>query len=380
MKARFAKFNSLWTRLWLWVVPVLAFGIGSCESDPVAPPDPKLTDVDWADTQLSILLNNEPISGVSATFSEVPDKDSVVMMTLSGLHPIEDIDIELSTTLNSDGNVEFNGRIWELTYIGLSVKGIYRPGKPDESSFSKPSVNIDIDYWVPCIGQLGFNTYIPFNDKCGFKNIPDPGVYPMAKPSQEIRQDTCGVMANKINTALREYVSAIEFAPDPNGVIAVRYYTPDEKIYEKLFRYWACHQGYKAKYFICIENAKELYEFLFNAFVPQEEGYFERNPFYTPESDKAYFYIYVRSPWASQCLLFMDNDMKYKIFPYLWEHFSSKGEWTEEDKPFIDKMEYRAKLFHKHDYEDLYMYVNSLHPTWCFDNDGWVDDLDGPGK
>lgn len=339
----------------LCIALVCAWVVSGCRSDNDAP-IPQLTDVDWKDAQVSVLLNNECLDDASARFVAIPGSDSV-RMELSGVHPKEKIEIRVMTSLDNEGNITFKGEQEIANLRHLEVEGVYTPVPPhDGASGNSPIVRIDIAYSVPHrISSKEFT--IPFNDRDGFCYRRDFGVYPQASPEYKSRADSCEFICKRINSELGRHVESIVFRFDDNGRMTFEAAKPGHVVQKESFRYWISEEGHFGDNVVNIENGVLFYECLLKALSPVERHGAIDIP-HLSGSQVAGIFVQetkVVNFNIDKAIILMD-DLNYKIFPYLYDTLLTDGAWTDKETDCFGTIERASR-------QDS---VTSGSSTWAF--------------
>jgi len=325
----------------LWTL--LACG---CDSDnSVKPTLQQLTKVSINDTRGSIVLNNETMPDAYAYFETVPSLDAVkpVKIVLCRVHPTEKIEMEVSATGNSEGNIVFEGEQMVNDVRHIKVKGLYRASQTDDDSSEKSSkIKINVSYTVPN-SMFSKEYVIPFDGCNGFCYNRDPGQYPMSDYDIEGQRDSCEWICKKINSELARDIKSLSFKFEDNGQLTLGYTTPKLDVFKQSFRYWL--RLYGDKIYVNIENPGLFYGFLLNALNLSSDQSLDK-PSYLPEYETAEIYIegcnYLNNFKFNRSIVIRD-DLRYKVFSYVRDKFENDGTLSEKEKGYLNTMENVAK-------------------------------------
>lgn len=301
----------------------------------------KLTDAEWGNVKGAIFLNDEVMKGATARFDEIPGSDSV-RMVLSGLHPEEDIEMNVAAVRDDNGNIAFEGEqtVWNVRE--LRVKGIYSPEESLTGTMgTKPMVRVNVTYTVP--NKIFSGTYtIRFDDdNGGFRYFPERGTYPGSKPpTSPTPSDSCKFICDRINSELAGHLKSLSFAFDGNGQMTLAGETSGSGKSVRTFRYWVGTEN--SRDYIHIDSIALFYESLLNVLAPAGNR-IPPNIQYNRERKSAILFIRNDVDKYENSVVTLVDEMHNGIFPYLYYMLPTDGAWTAKDKDCFNTMIKKAR-------------------------------------
>lgn len=311
-----------------------------CNSDNDMPSMSQLTDVEWNEVYGAIFLNDECIKDASARFEAISGSDSVKMV-LSGVHPEEEIELNVATVTEANGDITFVGE-QSLEYIRhLKVTGLYRSMESQAGTAGNtPMLQVRIAYTVP--GEISpAACLIKFTEDSGFRYNRDSGTYPQAKPEASLRQDSCEYICERINSELARHIESVSFSFDAGGQMAFAYNKPMSNEIVRTFRYWISSRQGDGTNIVLIDNASDFYDAVLDVLIP-EENQALGNLQYNPESPVATLLVSKDSDTNDPLEISFVDDMHSGIFPYLYNALLTDRVWTDKEKDCFATMTRRA--------------------------------------
>lgn len=309
--------------------------IGSgCHSE--ADPTSILNLLDIEDDQVMtyINLNEEHMANASANFFDIPGSDSV-RLELSGLHPIEKIKLEVSTTPDQTGEILFAGEKKFSNERLIKVDGTYRIDIADDGRQSK-SLNINVSYRVPW-WKSNRNYIIVFDDKNGFR------YQRYANFQTSSQADSCRFICNRINEKLAKYLEAMCFSFGPDGNMEFRFITSDQQIHSQLFRYWVSKQSWSGDYIVQVEQPDQFYNSIIRALTPSNQISIESSNSWTRNTVATLFLE--EFPYPNKRSIAFVDDIHQNIFPYFCDMNQQDEEWTLEEMACLDLMRRATEVY-----------------------------------
>lgn len=330
--------------VWLCAMIITTLFMGGCVSDePVEKPQSLLADLEWSGLNGTVALNDVPVEGASVEFVAVPESESVILK-LSGVHPKDDIEIEVSSAYNDNGEVVFHGEQNEEDKHSIVVDGIYSfshelPGGTQDMS----AVNINVSYTVPWGGDSRIYE-IPFDGNSGFFYNRERGTYPLATVDMDAQRDSCAFISKEINSKLKDYLKSLTFRFDKDGLLTVGCVRQNGNVTTLVSRYWIGIEDTTEMKVIDVEDSQSFSQFILDALTPSENQP-ALYPSYEPSQNTVRLYIDEGSR-AYKSAVVIWNDLHHRVFPYLYDVLFDGRVGNDEVKPYFYLMEKFGRRFY----------------------------------
>lgn len=325
---KFTRQTDRWTTIGM--VMLFACVLCSCHDDNDVSFS-RLSDIDWNDTDGAITINDEYLKDASARFISVAGSDSATIV-LSGVHPTEEIEMNVATTPGEYGDIIFRGEQTVEDVRHLKVAGRYHPYGGTSGYSSK--VRVVVTYTVP--NKISSKEItMPLNGTSGFRYHYDSYWH----PSQE-EVDSCEFIIGRINSELGRHLKNLSFKFGDDGNLTFSYTNSKSVETQQTFRYWIDEKELSQRTLVNIDNSELFYEFLLNSLTPVENRIvgdllrFDNNENVRLQIDEN------DSQGDGVVIL---GDMHYKIFPYLYTTLPTDNVWTGKEKDCFDAMERVAR-------------------------------------
>lgn len=310
-----------------------------------------LDDLDWNNSNASLLLNDQRIADASAKFTTVPGSDKATL-TLSGVHPSEEIEMEVTTVSDGEGGTIFRGEQTVENLRDIKVAGRFRPY--GGTSGYPSTVRVVVTYTVP--NDIATKEIsIPINENSGFRFHYNT----FSHPSKE-EEDSCEFILKKINTELRKNIRNLTFKFSEDGLLTLSYATAKSDS-TRSFRYWIERgdPSHSRPTMANIENSKAFFSHLLTALTPSENLIFDD---FIQLAGNIPARIQIDESTGQSDGVIILGDFHYKIFPYLYTTLLTDGVWGEKEKACFGTMERAAKLCADHNDSSWISYC------WAFGN------------
>lgn len=346
---------------------LMSLALCACDSkNEPALPSNQLTLVDWQKVDGRILLNDEILPYATAEFLEIPDSEKLTLK-LHGVHPTEDIEMQVETTTDDDGDIQFKGTQTIDFIRSFYVKGLYKSSQSDMATTGKPSFEISINYSVPYFPNQNYQG-IKFDDNNGFRYVRELGVYPMSKVDIEAQRDSCDFICKSINSELQKKLKSLTFNFDLKGKLTLSYIDSELEEFSQTFRYWRRYEGISGKIITEVENANLFYETILTALG-----------FHITADIAANLNDFLSTLPDNICSLLLDGDqvkftgmvvfldaIHYHIFQYFKSQFMGSGIWGKAENDYINLM-YSSARGSFWDSPDMMVGLRSYR--WAFEID-----------
>lgn len=308
--------------------------------DVVASP---LSDIDWDQVEEVIFLNNEYLSSAKARFKTSTISDSTCIV-LSGVHPNEEIEINVATMIEENGIIRFSGEQTIAKERNLKVSGIYasQQYKPVDSQFTC-SMRVDISYSVPFSTEYT----IKFDERCGFRYHRDLSIYPLATSDDDFQLDKEHI-CNRINSELALIIKSMYFRFGQDGIMTFGYTSIENNTVYLDYRYWIKEQKSSGNNIVFIENPQSFYKALLEAMTPirnrrdiDMSSITQYNTATLFLVENEYFTNYLNLAKS----IYIVDEMHHNIFPYLYDNLPDGWKWSDSDSESFDDMYKLAKSY-----------------------------------
>lgn len=304
----------------------------------------ELTSIKLYEPKYSISINNETVNNAYAYFVMDPDSGES-MVVLTGLHPAQELQIPISATRNSDGNIVFEGEELVENVRHIKVDGLYESQQDENIERSQRSLlKIDVSYTVP--NEMFNKEYlIPFDGHNGFCYNRNLEQYPMSDYDIEAQRDSCDLICKKINVALGEYIKSMKFKFSHDGILTVEIrVSSDENKYFMthlhISRFWIRYDnGFPI---VSFENPRLFYSSLLHACLLNVNAitlaecympdYFRLGELYLGVDD-------ILSDKRFKTAVVLRDIFQYNVFSLMKGRENSGEKWTAEDMRFFDSMQ-----------------------------------------
>lgn len=312
---------------------------GCSSNDPIPDPLKELAGLQLKNMNYSFSLNGEAMPDAFAYFTTVPLSDEVNLL-LTGIHPTEELQIPLTASRDSNGNILFEGDEPANNLRCIHVKGFYE--QDSDNGEKSPSIKIDLTYSVPS-STYSKEYVIPFDGHNGFLYNRDPGQYPMCKWDIEGQRDTCQSICKTINSELAKELKSLSFKFENNGRLTLSCTDPNLNVSSQSFRYWLRTESIDT--LVNVENPAIFYDLILNALNLNKKTAPDKYS-YIPEYETAEIFIdrnsYLNNHKFNSAVVIRD-DLRYKIFSYVRDKYQDYDTWGDKERRFLNTMEAVAR-------------------------------------